>query len=98
MKAHKQDMRSVDQKARVSLPKEFANSTVLVERVGEGEVRIRKAVVVPEGEYVFDEERPRVLSRRDSEIFLNLLTDPPGPNPALKKAAKRYKKRHGLDG
>jgi uncharacterized protein (DUF1778 family) len=32
------------------------------------------------------------LSRRDSEIFINSLLNPPSPGPRLKKAAEHYKK------
>lgn len=32
----------------------------------------------------------RILSNRDRDIFLEMLDNPPAPNHALKKAAKRY--------
>ncbi len=35
------------------------------------------------------------LSRRDSEIFVNALLNPPEPNEALKQAFKRYKEVFG---
>lgn len=35
----------------------------------------------------------RTLSNRDRDIFLKMLENPPEPNEALKKAAKRYKDR-----
>ncbi len=45
--------RSTDAKGRVSLPKSFANATVLIEQVSENELRIRKARAIPEGEIRF---------------------------------------------
>ena len=88
--------RTTDQKARVILPRSFANATVIVEQISDTEVRIRKAVVIPEDEYVFPEELGRPpLSDRDRDIFVNLLLNPPAPNEALKRAAARYKKKHG---
>ena len=42
------ETRSTDAKGRVSLPKEFANATVIIEQVNENEIRIRKARVIPE--------------------------------------------------
>ena len=44
------ETRTTDRKARVTLPKAFANCTVIVEEVSKTEVRIRKAKVVPEDE------------------------------------------------
>lgn len=87
--------RTTDGKARISLPKGFANTTVLIEQVSETEVRIRKAVVVPADEMRFAEELSTSLSDRDRDIFLALLDNPPPPNEAFKKAAARHKKRHG---
>jgi hypothetical protein len=88
------ETRTTDQKARVSLPKTFANSTVIIEQVSETEVRIRKAKVLPEDEIRFYEESVRPLSDRDRDIFLLLLDNPPRPNKAFQRAAAKYKKRH----
>lgn len=88
--------RTTDQKARVILPRSFANATVIIEQISETEVRIRKAVVVPVDDYVFQEEvGTPPLSDRDRDIFLKLLENPPPANKALKRAIARYKKRHG---
>ena len=87
--------RTTDQKARVSLPKTFANSTVIIEQVSETEVRIRKAKVIAEDEIPFYEQSVRRLSDRDRDLFLTLLESPPRPNKVLRKAATRYKRRHG---
>ncbi len=87
--------RLVDAKARIVLPKSYANATVTIEEVSETEVRIRKAVVLPMDDVRFAEESLQPLSDRDRDTFLNLLDHPPEPNPAFRKAAARYKKRHG---
>jgi hypothetical protein len=87
--------RTTDQKARVSLPKSFANATVVIEQVSDSEVRIRKAQVIPEDEMSFYEESARPLSDRDRDAFLALLDKPPPANAALRRAARMYKKRHG---
>ncbi|MBX9580945.1 MAG: DUF1778 domain-containing protein [Gemmataceae bacterium] len=86
---------TVDHRGRIPLPREFANATVTVERVREGEVRVRKAVVVPEADLTFLEDRLAPLSDRDRDLFLALLDNPPGPTPAFRAAAARYKERHG---
>ena len=88
-------IRTVDSKGRVVLPG-FANATVIIEAVSDTEYRIRKARVIPEDELRFQEEdMPIVLSERDSLKFLELLENPPRPNAAARKAAKRHKKKYG---
>jgi hypothetical protein len=89
------ETRSTDSKGRISLPKAFANATVIIEQVSDTEIRIRKARVIPEDEVRFFEESATPLSDRDRDRFLDLLDNPPEPNPALVKAASRRKKRHG---
>jgi hypothetical protein len=89
------EVRTVDSKSRLLLPKEFANATVAVERVSENEIRIRKAVVVPADELPLIEDQLKPLSDRDRDLFLNLLDNPPEPTPALLKALKAHGKRHG---
>jgi hypothetical protein len=83
--------RTTDQKARVSLPLSFANSTVLIEQVSDTELRIRRAVVIPEDEIVFAEEVRSPLSDRDRDFFLSVLDNPPEPNEALKKLMRGHK-------
>ena len=85
--------RTTDQKGRVSLPKAFANSTVIIEQISETELRIRKAQVIPEDDLRFSEERRAPLSDRDRDLFLDLLANPPAANEALLKAAAETKKR-----
>jgi hypothetical protein len=76
---------TTDEKARINLPKSFANSTVLVEQVSETELRIRKARVIPEDELPFAEEAMGPLSDRDRDVFLELLENPPPANDALRR-------------
>lgn len=73
-----------DDKARITLPRNFANCTVLVEQVSDTELRIRKARIMPEGGLPFDEEPVAPLSDRDRDIFLALLDNPPPANDALR--------------
>ncbi|MBA4063904.1 MAG: hypothetical protein C0501_09365 [Isosphaera sp.] len=81
------DVRVTDGKARLTLPKGFANTTVLVEVVSDTEVIVRKAKVVPLSEA--DELPPlphaHPLSDADRDLFLAVLDNPPPPNAALRK-------------
>jgi hypothetical protein len=90
-----QIVRTVDEKGRLLLPKEYANATVMLDLTTESEIRIRKAVLIPEAELPLVENQLRPLSDRDRDFFLNLLDNPPEPTPALRTAAAKYKKRHG---
>jgi hypothetical protein len=83
------ETRSTDSKGRISLPKGFANATVIIDQVSETELRIRKAVVIPEDEVRFYEESTTPLTDADRDQFLHLLDNPPEPSPALKRAAER---------
>jgi hypothetical protein len=88
------ETRSTDAKGRVSLPKAFANATVIIEQVSENELRIRKARVIPEDEIRFSEELPIVLSTGERERFLQALDQPPKANTALRRLmAAKVKKR-----
>jgi hypothetical protein len=89
------ETRTTDGKARLILPKSFANATVIVEQVSDSELRVRRARVVPEDEMPFAEELRVPLSDRDRDRFLDLLAKPPAPNAALKAAAARHKARRG---
>lgn len=89
------EVRTVDSKARVLLPKNFASSTVTFEMLSETELVIRKAVVVPESMMPTIEDTLQPLSNVDRDFFLDLIDNPPAPNEALQKAAARYKKRYG---
>jgi hypothetical protein len=87
------ETRNTDSKARVSLPKAFANATVIIEQVSETELRIRKAKVIPEDEIRFYEESVTPLSDRDRDAFLAMLDNPPPANEALRKLMAGPKKR-----
>jgi hypothetical protein len=89
------ETRSTDAKGRVCLPKGFANATVIIDQLSETELRVRKAVVIPEDEIRFSEGRVSPLSDRDRDRFLELLDNPPKANPALRRAAAKAAKRHG---
>ena len=89
------ETRTTDAKARLVLPKAFANATVIIEQVSDTELRVRKARVIAEDELVFVEESVTPLSDRDRERFLSLIVNPPAPTPALRKAASRHKARRG---
>ncbi len=89
------EIRTTDAKARLVLPKAFANATVIIEQVSETEVRVRRAKVIAEDDLPFAEESSAPLSDRDRDHFLELLANPPAPTPALKKAADRHKARRG---
>lgn len=83
------ETRSTDSKGRICLPKGFANATVIIDQLSETEIRIRKAVVIPEDEARFYEEATAPLSDADRDKFLQLLDHPPEPSTALKRAADR---------
>ena len=89
------ETRSTDSKGRISLPKAFTNSTVIIDQVSDTEVRIRKAVVIPEDEVRFYEETASPLIDRDRDRFLELLDNPPAANAALKRAMRKHAKPHG---
>lgn len=84
--------RTTDSKARISLPRGFANATVLIEQISDTELRIRKAQVIPEDELRFYEESANPLSDRDRDRFLALLDSPPPANESLRRAAAEYTK------
>jgi hypothetical protein len=89
------ETRTTDAKARLSLPKSFANSTVLIEQISDTELRIRKARVIPEDEIGFVDELSVQLSDRDRDQFLELLANPPPANEALRRAAAKYRVDRG---
>ena len=57
--------KTADSKGRIALGKEFANATVIVERVGPTEFRITKARVISEHEaWLLDNENARRMVQR----------------------------------
>lgn len=88
--------RSTDAEGRISLPKAFADTKVIIKQVSATELRIRKAQAGSKGRVRFREELATVLSNRDRDLFLALLDNPPPASKALRRAAAQYKKRrHG---
>ncbi len=88
------ERRTVDARARVTLPKEFAKATVVLEKISENELRIRKASGTGEEEEEFPEETVTTLSDRDRDRFLDLIENPPPPSTALRKLMSKHRRRH----
>lgn len=89
------ETRTTDSKARLVLPKGFANATVIIEQVSDTELRICRTRVMAEDELTFAEESVVPLSDRDRDHFLALIANPATPTPALRQAASRHKARRG---
>ena len=88
-------IRIADAKGRVILPG-FANATVIVEACSPNEYRIRKAeVIAADDMYLTEEHMPVSLSERDARSVLKSLEKPPRPNAAARRAAKRFREKHG---
>ena len=86
------ELRETDSKGRVTLPRGYANATLLIDVVNDVELRIRKAKVVPlnaDGEPRFVEEEALALAGADRDAFLAALDSPPPANEALKKLLKK---------
>ena len=86
------EIRESDARGRITLPRGFANSTLLIERVSDVEVVIRKAKVVPlEPGQQTDMELGLIrLSPEEFDAFAAALDNPPAPNDALQRLmAKR---------
>jgi len=88
------ETRTTDSKARLVLPKSFANATVIIEQISDTEIRVKRARVVAEDDLSFFEESATTLTDRDRDRFLKMLSKPSAPNAALKKAADRHKARN----
>ncbi len=89
------ETRSTDAKGRVSLPKAFANATLIIEQLNKNELQIRKARVIPENEIRFAEDAAIVLSDWDRGRFLRALDHPPKPNAALKRLMAGKARKRG---
>lgn len=89
------DVRVTDSKARLTLPKSFANSTLLIEQVSDVEIIIRKAKVIAlePGSELPPDASPAPLSGADWELFAAALDSPPPAPEALHKAMSRRAKR-----
>lgn len=86
--------RTADDRGRVTLPKSFANATVIVQQINESEVRIRLASDRCDEQPQFVEESSTQLSNVDRDRFLALLKSPPKPTAALKRAMAKHRARH----
>jgi bifunctional DNA-binding transcriptional regulator/antitoxin component of YhaV-PrlF toxin-antitoxin module len=83
------ELRETDSKGRLTLPKQFANSTLLLEVVSDVEIVLRKAKVIPleEGEELPPLTTLKPLSDADRDLFLSVLdASPRPPTESLKKA------------
>jgi len=83
------ETRKTDAKGRVCLPKAIANASVIIEQVSDTELRLRKAIVVPEDKIRFREETPLVLSDRERDRFLQATEKPPQPSSARRSGPGR---------
>lgn len=85
------DTTRADAEGRIILPEGFANTTLIVERLGDSEVRIRKPDAETGEDVRFREEQPLTLSDRDRDALLALIDEPPAPNEALIRAFRMMK-------
>jgi uncharacterized protein DUF1778 len=84
-----------DSKGRVALPG-FANAILIIEKIDDTEYRIRRAKVIAEKDLHFlEEDFPLQLSARDAASVAEAMENPPAPNQAARRAAKRARKHHG---
>jgi uncharacterized protein (DUF1778 family) len=71
----------------------------LIERAallrGQSVTEFATATLAEKAQGVVQADSVRTLTRRDAEAFLAMLDNPPPPNEALKRAAKRFKARYG---
>jgi hypothetical protein len=87
--------RTADSKGRVALPG-FANAMLIIEKIDDTEYRVRRAKVVAEKDLHFlEEDFPLKLSARDAASVAEAMENPPAPNHAARRAARRARKHHG---
>ena len=84
------EIRVTDGKARLTLPRAFANATLLLEVRGDNEIVIRKAKVVPLADAGAEPET-LTLDSTDWAAFMAAIESPPKPNAKLKKLLRNYK-------
>lgn len=89
------EIRVTDSKARLTLPKAFANSTLLITVVSDVEIVIRRAKVIPldPGGELPPDPSPAPLSTTDWNLFLSLLDSPPAIPDDFKAAIADQKKK-----
>jgi hypothetical protein len=81
----------------VTIPS-LANQTLVIDRIGDSEFRVRVAETVPINELSLPEDQRPELTEKDVERLIEVMDNPPEPTRAAKKAAKEYKeylKKHG---
>jgi uncharacterized protein (DUF1778 family) len=83
------EIRVTDSKARLTLPRAFANATLLLEVRGDNEIVIRKAKVIPLGDSESQPERI-TLSEKGWAAFVEAIENPPKPNAELKKLFRDF--------
>lgn len=94
--------RTADSKGRVALPG-FANAMLIIEKIDDTEYRVRRAkviaerdLVIPEKDLRFHEEDfPIKLSAQDAASVVEAMKNPPAPNQAARRAARRARKHNG---
>lgn len=84
-----QEMQTADALARVTLPAEFAEKTVVVERLSQSEVRIRKLGEEGDELSMLPENNITTLSNGERDRFVELIVSPQTANPALCKAISK---------
>lgn len=83
------EIRVTDSKARLTLPRAFANATLLLDVRSDNEIVIRKAKVVPLGDAGLQPERI-TLSEKGWAAFVEAIENPPKPNAELKKLFRDF--------
>jgi hypothetical protein len=83
------EIRVTDSKARVTLPRSFANCTLLLEVRDDNEIVLRKAKVVPLSDPAAEPIQIK-LSEAGWQKFIEALDAPPAPNEALKDLMKEF--------
>lgn len=86
------DIQTADAQARVTLPAEFAETTVIVEILGPSEVRIRKVDDPSDEPSTAPECSITTLSDRDRDRFLDLIESPPPANATLRRAMGKHRR------
>ncbi|MGL4422317.1 MAG: hypothetical protein ACRCZF_16725, partial [Gemmataceae bacterium] len=82
-------LRETDSKSRLTLPRQFANATLILDVVSDVEIIIRKAKItlLEPGEQPEDLPRLKPLSERDWEFLHETLESPaPEPTESFRKA------------
>ena len=90
-----QEVQIADSHARITLPVEFAEATVVLEVLSPSEIRIRKVDESSDELSEAPENRVRTLSDRDRDRFLELVESQPTANAALREAMSKRREGDG---